>query len=273
MNVLAAKVIDQAGEALGGFLPRAGGALLLLVLGLLITRLVARLLQRALERLGSDELAERWGVAPVLESAGLGRSLARLLARVARIGLTLVIVFAALSLLGLQFLSESLNAAVLLLPKLLVGAALVLAGVVLGALVRERVERAAYQMDFPVPLGRAAQVIVVGIFAITAAAQIAVSTAILMVLVSILLAGAAATFALSFGLGGRDIARQLSAGRYVRGSYAVGQWVSFAEIAGEIVAIDSVTSTIRTEDGRSQRFPNSLLLESVVTLREAPPGA
>ena len=53
---------------------------------------------------------------------------------------SLVIVFAALLLLlGLQFLSQSLNQGILVLPKLFIAAVLVLAGVVLAGFARERV--------------------------------------------------------------------------------------------------------------------------------------
>jgi small-conductance mechanosensitive channel len=270
--VFAVTVIDKAGESLGGFLPRLGGALVLFLVGLLVARLVRRFVVRALRRVGVDDLAERWKVHDVLERAGLGRSIAQLLGSAIRIGIAVVVVFAALSLLGLQFLSDSLNQAVLFLPKLLVAGALVLAGVVLGGLVRERVERAAYQMDFPLPLGQVAQITVVAIFGITAAAQIAVSTAILMVLVGILLAAGSATFALAFGLGGRDVARELSAGRYLRAAYEPGQTVSFGDVRGEIVAFETAMTVLRAEGGETLRVPNNMLLASVVTVHSPTDG-
>ena len=79
-----ATVIDNAGEGLGSFLPRLGGALLLLLAGLLAARLVARLVGKSLERLGVDRQFERWGVLDVLDRAGLGRSLVTLIARAIR---------------------------------------------------------------------------------------------------------------------------------------------------------------------------------------------
>ncbi len=145
-----ATILDQAGESLGGFLPRIAGALLLLLIGVLVAKLVGSVTSRALRAAGLDGLAERWGAAAVLSRAGLGSSLATVIGRALRIALILIVIFAALSLLGLQFLSESLNAGVLLLPKLLVAAALLLAGVVLGAFVRERVDRLSFRWAFPV---------------------------------------------------------------------------------------------------------------------------
>jgi small-conductance mechanosensitive channel len=264
----AVTLLDNAQDELGGFLPRLGGALVLLIVGLLVAALLGRLARRALEGVGVDTLAERWGVARVLERAGLGRSFSRLLGRVLRIALSLVVIFAALSLTGLQFLSDALNEAVLFLPSVLAAGALLLAGVVLGGLAREWVDRMAYQMDLPVPLGRIAQVAVIAVFAITAAAQVAISTAILMVLVALLLATAGTTFALAFGLGGRDVARELSAGRYLRTAYQTGQVISFGDVRGRIESIETAATVLRTEEG-TVRVPNHMLLGSVVTVHEA----
>lgn len=269
--MLAVSILDRAGESLGGFLPRLGGALVLLLLGILLARLIGRLVTKALDAAGLDAFADRFGVGDTLESAGLGRSLSRLTGRALRIGLTLVVIFAALSLLGLQFLDDSLNAAVIFLPKLLVAAVLILVGVVAGALARDATDRLAHQMDLPLPLGRIVQIAVVAVFAITAAAQIAVSTVILMVLVGTVLAAVAATLALAFGLGGQGLARELSAGRYVRGAFSPGQDISFGEVRGEVVAVETAATVLRKPSGQTVRVPNDLLLTSVVTVHG--PGA
>jgi small-conductance mechanosensitive channel len=265
---LATGILDRAGESLGGFLPRLGGAIVLLVVGIIAARVAGRLMSAALERAGVDRLAERFGADAVLERAGLGRSLSRIAGRALRIGLTLVVAFAALSLLGLQFLSESLNAAVLFLPNVLVAAALVLVGIVLGALTRERVDRLTHQMDLPVSLGAIAQGAVVGVFAITAAAQVAVSTAILMALVGILLAGVVATFAIAFGFGGSRVAAELTAGRYLREAYTPGTDIGFGDYRGRVESVESAATVLRTAAGHLVRVPNELLLNSVVTVYE-----
>jgi small-conductance mechanosensitive channel len=187
-----------------------------------------------------------------------------------RIALSLVVIFAALSLLGLQFLSESLNAAVLAIPKILIAAALVLIGLVLGGIARQRVERLTFQLDLPVSLGQVAQVTVVAIFAITAAAQIAVSTAILLVLVAIVLAGAMSMLAIAFGLGGQGVARELSAGRHARGIFAVGDEISVGDVRGTVVAVETMATVLQTAEDEKVRVPNRLLLEELVTLHEAP---
>ncbi len=266
MTVVGASILSQAGDELGNFLPHLAGAIALLLIGIIIVRLLARGLIKALKAVGLDDQADRAGVNRVLERAGLGSSLAVVIGRAIRIALEIVVVFAALSLLGLVFLSDSLNKGIQELPKLLIAAALLLAGVVLAGYARERGDRLSEQMDLPVPVGRVAQVTVLAIFAIIALAQIAVSTIVLLLLAGILLGGATATVALAFGLGARDVARALSAGRYLRQNYDVGQEIGFAEVRGKVVKIDPTSVTLHSTDGTSLCVPNHLLLENVVTI-------
>jgi small-conductance mechanosensitive channel len=262
-----ATILDEAGTQLGGFIPRLGGALFLLLVGIVVARVFARLLRRGLRMAGLDSASERWGVADVLERAGLGRSLSHVIAVAVRISLTVVVVFAALSLLGLQFLSQSLNEGVLFLPKVLAALALVLIGVVLAAFVRDRVDRTATQWDLPIPLGPVAQGVVLAIFFITAATQLTISTALLMVLVAIFLAAVAAPFAIAFGLGGRDVARSLSAGRYVRAAFDEGQVIRVDDIRGRVERIEPSATVLRTET-ETIRVPNHVLIERTVVIED-----
>ena len=130
-----ATVVQQAGQSLGGFLPRLGGALVLLVVGLIVARIVGALVARGLRAAGTDDFVDRYGVQDTLDRVGVAAPFTRVVGRIVRVALSLVVLFAALSLLGLQFLSESLNQAVLFIPNLLVALALVLAAAVLLGLV------------------------------------------------------------------------------------------------------------------------------------------
>jgi small-conductance mechanosensitive channel len=266
MTLPATSILGQAGQDLGAFLPRLAGAVALLVIGLLITRLLTRLLLRAMQAAGVDHLAERAGVTSVLQASGLGASLASVIARAVRIFMTIVVIFAALSLLGLQFLSVSLNQAILALPRLFIAASLLLAGAVVAGMARQRTDRLTYQLDFPVPLGQIAQIAVLGIFVIIAAAEIGISTTVLLVVIGVLLAAVSGTFTLAFGLGSREVARALSAGRYLRHDYHVGQEIAFGEVRGRITRIYSTSTMLDAGEGRSIRVPNHLLIDSIVTI-------
>lgn len=269
MTIPLTTILDTAGESLGSGLPRIGAAIVLLVVGLLVARLARRVVVRLLRAAGIDDLAERAGVHDALERAALPRSLATVLGAALRIGIAVVVVFAAVSMLGLEVLSQSLNEAVLFLPRILMALALVLAGVVIGGFVRERVDRLSAQLDLPVPAGQLAQLVVLGVFGITALALVGVPTVILTLLLAIALGSAGLAFALAFGMGNRELARALGAGRLIRGSFAVGQTIAVGELSGEIVEIQPASVVLRRLDGVTVRVPNHLLIDEPVEIRAA----
>ncbi len=258
------RILDRAQEALGSGLPRVAAALLVLFLGLLLSRLIGRLLTRGLDAAGVDGFGDRLGIHDTLERFGMRRSLSKLLGRIVRVGLAIVFILAAVSLLGLAVLDDAINEAVLFLPRILTALVLLLAGVVVGTFAKGRMDRLARQMDLPAISGRLVELLVITVFAVTALTQLGVSTAVLLLLVGLLLGGVVAAFALAFGLGGREVGRALSAGRFVRESYEIGDTIAVAGHRGEITAVESAATVLRTSSGTTVRIPNHLMVESVV---------
>jgi hypothetical protein len=263
-----ATVVDRAGDQLGQFLPRLAGALLLLVLGLLAAIVIGRVVRGALVRVGLDRVADRSGTSELLAQAGLGSSLAALLGTAVRLTIVVVATFAALTLLGLEFLSDSLNEGVLFIPRLLVALALLLIGIVLGAFVRAWLERTSAQLDFPVAIGPVAQVLVIAVFALCAAAQAGVRVGPLTAIAIVVLGAIAVTLTLAFGLGAREIARSLTSSRYARADFEVGQTIRVGDMRGEIVRIDGAATTLKAGDD-TIRIPNSILVERIVVVEAA----
>jgi small-conductance mechanosensitive channel len=266
-----ATVIDRAGDQLGDFLPRLGGALVLLVGGLLAAIVLGRLARRLLVRAGLDRFAERTGTSELLGQAGLGTSLAALVGTAVRLTIVVIATFAALTLLGLALLSTSLNEGIVFIPRLLAALALVLVGVVLGAFVRTWIERSSAQLDFPVALGPIVQVLIIVLFGVCAAAQAGLSVAPLTAIAIVLIAAIAATLTLAFGLGARELARSLTSARYARADFRAGQTIRVDDLRGEIVRIDGAATTLKS--GRDTiRIPNSMLVERVVIVEGAEPA-
>jgi small-conductance mechanosensitive channel len=268
------RILRNAAETIGEALPRIGGAILLLIVGLLAAYVLGGLTRRALAAVGLDDLAERFGVHAVLERIGIAPPLSRVAGKVVRIVLIVATVFASVSLLGFAALSDSLNAALLFLPRVLVALALIVAGAVVAQLLADRTERLATQMAMGDAVARVVQAAVFAVFLVTALTQLGISTELLTVLVAIAFIAVALTGALAFGLGSREVAREVSAGRYVGGAFTIGQTISVDGVRGEIVALERAATVLQADDGVTVRIPNHLLVESVVRLEdEGSPGA
>jgi small-conductance mechanosensitive channel len=80
----------------------------------------------------------------------------------------------------------------------------------------------------------------------------------------------ALTLALAFGIGGREMAREVSARRYVESSFTIGEEVSIGGERGRIAAFEATGTVLETSGGDRVRIPNSQLVASVVTLHGEP---
>lgn len=254
----------SAAQTLGAFLPRLAGALVLMVVGLIAARVIGRVTQSLTRRAGLDRLAERYGVDPVLTKTGVTPPLSTLLGRLVQLAIAVVVMFAAISLLGFSALSTSLNAAILYLPRVFSACALIIVGIVAAKLARETVDRTSTQLDLGVPIGRVVELAIITVFAVTALSQLGVPTETIRLFLEVVLGAIALTIALAFGLGGRDSARQLATGRSIHGEFSVGQQITVAEVTGTITAINASAINLTDAEGRDARVPNHLLAQSIV---------
>lgn len=261
--------LDRAWDEVGRWLPQLVGALVLLVLGLALAWLLGSLTRRLLAGLGADRLADRYGVHESLGRSEDTAPLSELAGRIVRVVLALVVIVAAISTLGIAGLEPTLNELLLYLPRIVAAVVLVAAGVVVGKLLGAWVERLAAQLAIEAPLGRIASATVIAVFALTAVAQLGVPTGLLMVLTGIVLVTVGLAAALAFGLGSRELARELGAGRYLSAAYALGDRIEVDAHEGEIVAFEQVAVVLRRPDGRLTRLPNHVLVESPVTTEPA----
>jgi MFS family permease len=264
--VLASGLASDAAQPVIDFLPRLAAALAVLVLGLLASRYLARFLARLMLKAKIDQMGEKVGLGDSLARVGLGRSVSTLIAGIVRIFLSLFVIVTAVGLLGVETLEEPINEFILFLPRLLVAIAIVFLGVVIAGYVGDWVTRLTSQMGIEGPLGTLAGALVVAVFVVVAAAQAGIPTSLFIVLIAILAGAAALTVALAFGLGGRAVAQQITAGRYLGEDLELGQSIRVADVEGRITRFESSYVLLEGANGDTIRVPNSAVLNSVVVV-------
>lgn len=100
--------------------------------------------------------------------------------------------------------------------------------------------------------------------------QLGVDTTILTIAAAALLFGTATALALLIGLGGRDLAAEVAAGRYLRRLVRPGDHVETGQLSGRIAALHPATTELDTEPPGTIHVPNSLLLRDVVRVNRQP---
>ncbi len=261
------KSMRQTLDGIADWLPRLGAAVVLLLVGWAVARLVQAALAAALLRLGVDRLAERLGAGKVLQDLGLGTSLVKPLSRLVYWLILLIFVLAALESLGMQQVSEAVGAVVAFLPRvlaaiftLLFGAlAARLAGNALGAMAEHAGIRGG------TAAGTTARFVLLAFVVILVLEELGLATDLLVSIATVLIASLALALAIAFGWGSRGLARNIMAGFHARDVFVIGQRLSVNGHTGRLLSIGPVKATIETDAG-AVSLPNYLLAEEEVTI-------
>ncbi|HKG57879.1 MAG TPA: hypothetical protein VKA85_11580 [Candidatus Limnocylindrales bacterium] len=201
-------------NALNGFLaaiPQIVGALLIIVIGWLIAGALARVTTSVLRRAGADRLfAEHGGEVYGQQSRRIQPSVVA--GEIVKWLVRIVFLVAAANVLGMTQVSELLNQVLLWIPNLIVAAIILLLAPLLARFVRGAIEVGAGEMGFTnAPLlGRIAEIAIVAFAVIVAINQIGIAANLVNTLFIGVVAALALAFGLAFGLGGRDVAAQLT---------------------------------------------------------------
>lgn len=186
------------------FTPKLIGALLILLVGWLISRAIRAILRRLLERAGLDRLVERAGMGAAMREAGYSTS-AVVAGIVYWIALLITFLLAAEAL-QVEALTELLSGLISYLPLVVVAIVILVVAAAIGAFLADLVRPWADQrgIGWLAPASRWAVVI----FGVVAALNtLRVAETVVNTVFTAVVGAAAVAFAIAFGVGGIDTAR------------------------------------------------------------------
>jgi hypothetical protein len=192
-------------------IPQVLGALLVVLVGWIIAGLVARVASSLLQRAGADRMFAEHGAA-VYGSQSSQIKPSVVVGELVKWLIRIVFLVAAANVLGMTQVSILLNQILLWIPNLIVAAVILLVAPVIARFVRGAIEVGAGQMGFTnAPLlGRIAEIAIVAFAVVIAVNQIGIAANLVNTLFIGLVGAVALAFGLAFGLGGREVAAEIT---------------------------------------------------------------
>ena len=254
-------------ERLIEFIPGLLSAIVVLILGWIVSRLIAAAVRRLAQRVGFEDLLDKAGLLNGLRQAGVKRSPDAILGSLVFWIIFLNFLLIALEALGLSAAVDPLRNFIAFLPSVLVGIITLIAGSLLAKFIGQTVQAAMAGMgvEFHETLGRLVQVLVTVVVVIIVIEQMGLDVSLLNSTFITLLTLAFAGISLAFGLGGRHLARGVLAGFYARESFSPGDRIVIDAFEGSIEAIGTLNTELLGETGRLI-VPNTRLTEENVRL-------
>jgi small-conductance mechanosensitive channel len=244
--------------------PKLLVGLVLLVAALIVAKVIERSLRFILAKVRFDQLIGKAGIDQAFVRLGIRQELTIVIPRLVYFLVLLLLAQTAVEALGLTAIAQAIDAFFSYLPNIVAAMLLVLLGGTVGQFAGQTVSQSAESagLDFAPALGRAVSATILFVCAMMAIAQLRIDTEIVRIVTSVVLGGAALAFGLSFGLGTREVIRNIAAGFYVRKLIEVGKPVTIAEQQGTVVAI-TATHAVLERDGEATMLPNQSFFEQI----------
>lgn len=249
-------------------LPNLLAAIVLLVGGYFLGKILASVFTKLLHRIGLDKLSEKAGLDNAVKGTGFAATPSAIVGKIIFWLVFLMFIISACDSLGLDRVSETIDSFVMYLPKVIGAFFVAIIGLFVANLVRGGVLAAlsSINLGYERAVGGLVYFIIVIVVISLAIGQLEIKTDLLNQVVVILLLGGALSIGLALGLGTRDVASNVVAGVYARELYNPGSKIRFGDISGTIVEVGSTNVVIEIGPEKSITVPNRRLLEEQVEI-------
>lgn len=253
------------------FIPKLMLAIVLLVIGYLVAKLLAKVISTLFDKLGLDRLLEKSGFTAQLQRAGIKASPGAVIAKLLFWVAMLFVIKVAAQAASIEDISDIIIAIISFMPNAITAALIMLFGFIVADIIKNAVFTALNQLGLE--YARTLSKIIFGFIFIliltVALAKINIQTELLNSTVQIILAALGLALALSLGLGLKRLAGSIVSGVYSRDIYKVGTVIEFEGEEMTIAGVGPVTTKLKRADGGFVIVPNEKLISEPVRGRSA----
>ncbi len=210
--------LRQGLASIGGIVPAAIVAVIILLAGYLLARQIERFLDGVLDRLDFNRAARKTGLSePLGRAAGRGLDPVHAVGRLVFWLVMLMVIFLSSAAFGLDRLSEMFVVMLNFIPTLVAGIVIIILGIILGEFIRGLILASAGTVEGVTTLAKLAKAAVVMIAVFMAIQQVGVAEEIVTTAFTLILGSVALAAGLAFGLGNRELAGEITRRWYESG--------------------------------------------------------
>ena len=248
---LTTKTLSEMGTTVMEAVPNILGAILILIIGWLVTKIIVLILRRILKFAKVDKATEIINSKNLFGKTNFKFNISTIILGFVKWIMFLVVLIVAAGIMNWQIVSQEVGNLLRYLPKLFSAIALFMIGLYIANFVKKAIKGLFDSFDL-----RGAKIIsnvvfyiITIIITITALNQASIDTEIITNNLTVILGAFVAAIALAFGLGSRELVGDILRTSYARRNFEVGQNVSFKNISGTIERIENLKISIKTNEG------------------------
>lgn len=230
--------------------PNFVGAIAVIIIGWIISRIVAKAVRKVLSKVGLDKLAEKLNDIEIIQKSNIRIVPSVVISKILYYILLLIFTVAATEMLGMPAVSQLMSDILNYVPSLISATIVFVLGLFIADFIKDLIDTTCKSLG--IPAGKFIANFVFYFLLITVAmsalSQAKIDTAFITANLSIILAGIVAAFAIGYGFASRDLVANLIASFYSKKKVNIGDVIGIEGVKGTIVAMDNNSFTIQAED-------------------------
>lgn len=241
----------KMGEQLSTNLLSILGAVIILILGWLITKLIVYILGKILEKSRIDELSNKLKESKSFGNSKIEFDLSYVILAFVKWILYLVFLIVAADILNWTIISNEITSLLAYLPKLFSALALLIIGLYIANFIKKAIKGFLEAIAFSGASVVSSIVffIIAIIFTLTALNQAGIDISVITGNLVIIVSGVVLTLVISIGVGSIELVQKSLYTYYVRRNYSTGDRVSYKSKNGTIKSIGNLTVVISSDEG------------------------
>ena len=249
--------------------PNIVGAILLIFIGWLIAKGVSWAVLKALKVAKFNKLTEKLNSSEAISKSSITIKPEKIISKFVYWVIMLIFLITASDTLGWDVVSKEVGGLVRYLPKLFSAIVILVIGLYIAGFIKQALYTTFTSLGISgarVISGLAYYIILI-VLSITALNQAGIDTEIITSNFTLIIGSVLFSFALAFGLGSRDLIKNMLSSLYSKKSIAIGDKVKIGDNIGLVEKIDNMNITLRTETGKTL-IPSQLFMRQKIEILE-----
>lgn len=254
-NLFSLDLSKTFGDLITGFIssvPGFVGAILIFILGLIVAKILRRVVKSALEKIKIDKISEKLNEIDVVDKTNIKIKISAVLSSIIYYFTLLFFTLAATDVLGMPVVSELVKNVFEFLPNVVVALIVLIIGILAADAIKKLVTTACESLGISSGrlIGNLIFYFLLINIIILALSQAKINTDFLSQNLSILIGGVAFAFAIGYGFASKDVVSNFLASYYSNNIVKIGDKVSLDGVTGIVDDVSKSNIVIRTENSK-----------------------
>ena len=232
--------------------PNIIGAIIVLIFGWLFTKLMVKIIRKALKLAKANKLDDKLNEIEIVEGKKLNFDTVKVVSNFVKWVIYIILIIMVSDIIGLEIISNQISELLSYLPQLFAALIIFTLGLLFANFVKKGLKSFFESIDLSGGkiISQVVFFLILIFISITALNQAGIDTTIITSNITMIMAAFLLAFAIAFGLGARTVVSKLMHTFYARKMFEVGQKISFNNESYTVDEVKSISIILKNSKGR-----------------------